>query len=46
MYRLFKKWNSIRGYKKECKKILYKFENVEECDQWLMSYKCVLKDVA
>ncbi len=31
---------------KECKKILYKFENVEECDQWLMSYKCVLKDVA
>lgn len=26
---------------KEFDKILYKFENVEECDEWLMSYKCV-----
>lgn len=32
---------------KEYDKILYKFENMEECDQWLMSDNLfVLKDVA
>ncbi len=32
---------------KECDKILYKFENVEDCDEWLKNYNnCVLKDIA
>lgn len=31
---------------KEYDKILYKFENVEECEEWLRGYKCVLKDIA